>query len=148
MDILASRDIEITNLALNGLMKRQHAIAANAANVMTPGYQRKEVSFEEQLGEIMAKDDIRQNLRTYNSTLPPDAKTQVIPNQGFIPVGEKNTALSAEQLKFLSQNDYNQFEPQLLHDFSEFDPETDFITEYENKFRSTGKSIHRIILKK
>ena len=30
----------------------------------------------------------------------------------------------------------------------EFDPETDFITEYENKFRSTGKSIHRIILEK
>ena len=29
-----------------------------------------------------------------------------------------------------------------------FDPETDFITEYENKFRSVGKSIHRIILKK
>ena len=30
----------------------------------------------------------------------------------------------------------------------EFDPETDFITEYENKFRSVGKSIHRIILEK
>lgn len=30
----------------------------------------------------------------------------------------------------------------------QFDPETDFITEYENKFRSIGKSIHRIILEK
>lgn len=30
----------------------------------------------------------------------------------------------------------------------EFDPETDYITEYENKFRSVGKSIHRIILEK
>jgi len=30
----------------------------------------------------------------------------------------------------------------------QFDPETDFITEYENKFRSIGKSIHRIILQK
>ena len=29
-----------------------------------------------------------------------------------------------------------------------FDSETDFITEYENKFRSIGKSIHRIILEK
>ena len=29
-----------------------------------------------------------------------------------------------------------------------FDAETDFITEYENKFRSVGKSIHRIILEK
>lgn len=29
-----------------------------------------------------------------------------------------------------------------------FDPDTDFITEYENKFRSVGKSIHRIILEK
>ena len=30
----------------------------------------------------------------------------------------------------------------------EFDSETDFLTEYENKFRSVGKSIHRIILEK
>ena len=30
----------------------------------------------------------------------------------------------------------------------QFDSETDFITEYENKFRSIGKSIHRIILEK
>lgn len=29
-----------------------------------------------------------------------------------------------------------------------FDETTDFITEYENKFRSVGKSIHRIILEK
>ena len=29
-----------------------------------------------------------------------------------------------------------------------FDEETDFITEYENKFRSVNKSIHRIILEK
>ena len=30
----------------------------------------------------------------------------------------------------------------------QFDSETDFITEYENKFRSVGKSIHIIILEK
>ena len=30
----------------------------------------------------------------------------------------------------------------------DFDSETDYITEYENKFRSVGKSIHRIILEK
>lgn len=30
----------------------------------------------------------------------------------------------------------------------QFDETTDFITEYENKFRSVGKSIHRIILEK
>lgn len=30
----------------------------------------------------------------------------------------------------------------------EFDESTDYITEYENKFRSVGKSIHRIILEK
>ena len=30
----------------------------------------------------------------------------------------------------------------------EFDSENDYITEYENKFRSVGKSIHRIILEK
>lgn len=30
----------------------------------------------------------------------------------------------------------------------QFDESTDYITEYENKFRSVGKSIHRIILEK
>jgi len=30
----------------------------------------------------------------------------------------------------------------------EFDENTDYITEYENKFRSVGKSIHRMILEK
>ena len=33
-------------------------------------------------------------------------------------------------------------------EYYEFDSETDYITEYENKFRSVGKSIHRIILEK
>ena len=56
MDLITNRTIEMTHLAMNGLMDRQHAIASNIANVNTPGYQRKEVAFESQLAEIIEKE--------------------------------------------------------------------------------------------
>ena len=45
MDLISNRTIEITKLGMDGLMSRQHAIASNIANVMTPGFQRQEVAF-------------------------------------------------------------------------------------------------------
>ena len=55
--------MKITDLALDGLLERQRAISANTANVMTPGYQRKEVSFESQLSEIIEKDDLKDYIK-------------------------------------------------------------------------------------
>ncbi len=43
----ATLPIDITKLAMDGLMVRQKAITANIANVMTPDYQRKDVKFED-----------------------------------------------------------------------------------------------------
>ena len=48
----------------------------------------------------------------------------------------------------LEQNIYSLFKVISDEENYEFDPETDFITEYENKFRTAGKSIHRMILEK
>ena len=72
MDFTTTKTIEVTKLALNGLMERQNAIASNTANVFTPNYQRKEVTFEKQLKEIIEKEDLKKDLRTLNSSLPPD----------------------------------------------------------------------------
>ena len=67
MDLFNVRAIEITDLAMDGLLKRQAAIASNTANSMTPDYQRKRVAFEDQLRTIIEKDNIRRDLRLQNS---------------------------------------------------------------------------------
>lgn len=67
MDLLSTRAIDLTKLAMDGLVTRQKAVSANIANVMTPGYERKEVSFEDQLKEIVQKDDLKTMLKERNS---------------------------------------------------------------------------------
>ena len=42
MDLFNVRAIEVSKLAMDGLVKRQTAIASNTANAMTPEYQRKQ----------------------------------------------------------------------------------------------------------
>ena len=59
MDLISNRTSNISHLAMNGLLERQRAIGANIANVETPGYQRKEVVFENQLSEIIEKEDLK-----------------------------------------------------------------------------------------
>ena len=45
--------------AIEGASARQDALAANLANVNTPGYQRRDVEFQSQLQAALAKDDPR-----------------------------------------------------------------------------------------
>ena len=64
---LTTRAMDVTKLALDGLIQRQQAIASNTANVMTPGYQRKDVVFEDQLQEMLKKDDLKREIKAINS---------------------------------------------------------------------------------
>ena len=52
IDIISNPIIQGMEKALDGSALRQKAIAANIANVDTPGYKSIEVSFAEQLGRI------------------------------------------------------------------------------------------------
>lgn len=122
MDFTTTKTIEVTKLALNGLMERQNAIASNTANVFTPNYQRKEVTFEKQLKEIIEKEDLKKDLRTLNSTLPPDKTIAFNTTNNQIEFQDKG--LPSEILKFMSQNDFNSFDPEVIRDTSEFDPIT------------------------
>lgn len=67
MDLITSNTMNIMKLGMDGLMERQRAISANIANVMTPGYVRKEVSFENQLAEIRESADLQEYLKGINS---------------------------------------------------------------------------------
>ncbi len=49
MDLVSSFTNKVVNKALDGSSVRHTAIASNLANVDTPGYQKKRVSFEDQL---------------------------------------------------------------------------------------------------
>lgn len=44
---------DVARQALNGLSRRQEAIAGNVANVDTPGYHRRDVVFEDALKEMI-----------------------------------------------------------------------------------------------
>ncbi len=111
MDLISNRTMNITQLAMSGLVERQHAIASNIANVMSPGFQRKEVAFESQLAEIREKEDLKDYIKGQNSIeyKPPmmDVFTGEI-HQYRIP--------TAQEKAYLQSNVYDQFKPQLVND--------------------------------
>ena len=120
MDLFNVRAIEVSKLAMDGLLQRQTAIASNAANVMTPDYQRKRIAFEGQLREIIEKDNIRKDLRMINSTAYQNEKYKVgYENNNFNPM-TKNIAqkLPHEQMLFIQQIDMdkNTFNPEVIKD--------------------------------
>lgn len=52
---------KIIHKALDASWTRNEAIAQNIANIDTPGYKRKTVSFEEQLRDAMDKNDFKKS---------------------------------------------------------------------------------------
>ena len=56
--------------ALNGLSERQRAIADNIANVNTPGYQEKRVSFEDALAKSVSQGSGTARITTAKSLEP------------------------------------------------------------------------------
>ena len=111
MDLITSRTMNIIQLGMNGLMDRQHAIASNIANVMTPNYQRKEVAFESQLAEIQEKEDLKDFIKGQNSI-------EYRPPMLDIFTGEvhKYRMPTLQEKAYLKSDVYNQFKPQLVTD--------------------------------
>lgn len=67
MDLVSKSAIEVSTLALNALSARHNALAANIANTDTPGYKRTDVKFEDQLVQIIQKDDQIEKQKVKNS---------------------------------------------------------------------------------
>ena len=123
MDLFNVRAIEVSKLAMDGLVKRQTAIASNTANAMTPEYQRKQVAFEDQLREIIAKDDVRRDLRQINSQAYKNEtyKTGYAPSRN--PVQNIAQRLPQEQFMYIqqTQSDLNNYAPEVIRDTSYID---------------------------
>lgn len=109
MDLISTRTIDITKLALDGLNMRQKAVSANVANVMTPGYQRKDVEFESQLREIIEKDELKQYIKEQNSL-------QYNPTSLDAVMGGVQSGLTPQQAKYLKSDIYGNYNPQIKDD--------------------------------
>lgn len=67
MDFLQIRALEVGKMALDGLSLRHKLISANVANAETPDYHRSDVSFEGQIRDIIAKEDVKDSIKSANS---------------------------------------------------------------------------------
>lgn len=116
MNLFNVRAIEVTHLALDGLAARQASIASNTANAMTPDYQRKGVAFEDQLRNIISKDDTRRDLRMQNSlAYAKDGNYQIGSNPMAHNIAQK---LPHEQMMYIQQteSDTKAFAPEVIKD--------------------------------
>ena len=111
MDLISSRTIEITRLGMDGLIDRQQAISSNIANVMTPGYQRKEVAFESQLAEIIEKEDLKEYIKGQNSV-------EYVPPNVDVFTGEihQYRTPTLQEKAYLQANIFDEFKPQYVTD--------------------------------
>ena len=92
MDIVNNRTRDILAMSLDGLYERSKAISANTANALTPGYKRKDVSFEESLQNIIAREDEKEQLKLQNAQMYQKNPAQMLNGQ------------SPEQIAFLNSN--------------------------------------------
>lgn len=116
MDLFNVRAIEVSKLAMDGLVQRQSAIASNTANSMTPDYQRKMVSFESQLKDIIQSDNIRRDLRMKNSL---DYQKQNTYSSNYNPMIENIAQkLPQEQMRFVQQvgAEMSGYSPEVIRD--------------------------------
>lgn len=67
MDFIENRTRNIGEMALDGLYERTKAISANTANALTPGYQRKTVSFESSLRNIINRENEKEEIKLQNA---------------------------------------------------------------------------------
>ena len=111
MDLISSRTIDILKLGMDGLMERQHAISSNIANVMTPDYQRKEVAFENQLAEIIEREDLKDYIKGQNSI-------EYVPPNVDVFTGEIHTyrTPTMQEKAYLMTNSCEDFKPQYVTD--------------------------------
>lgn len=111
MDLITNRTMDITKLGMDGLMERQHAVASNIANVMTPGFQRKEVAFESQLAEIIEKEDLKDYIKGQNSI-------EYKPPMVDVFTGDVHTyrTPTLQEKAYLQSSTFEQFKPQVVTD--------------------------------
>ena len=120
MDILSNSTMEVSKLALDGLMARQQAISSNIANVMTPDYQRQDVYFESQLQEMIAKDDLKEYIKLENSAQYQQHRPSSFEEYNVL--NQQPKSMTIQKAQFLQSDIYKDFSPQIVEDTNVIDP--------------------------
>ena len=94
MDLINNRTKEIAGLALDGLYERSKAISANTANSLTPNYQRKEVSFEGSLREIIKRENEKEQLKIQNSNTYTQNAQELLKGQSCAQIAFMNSQVN------------------------------------------------------
>ena len=85
-------------MALDGLHERTKAISANTVNVLTPGYQRKEVSFENSLRDIIQRENEKEEIKLQNSMMYQQNPKSVLMGQSPEQITFLNTQVNQDYL--------------------------------------------------
>lgn len=96
MDFIDNRTRAIGAMALDGLQERAKAISANTVNALTPNYQRKEVSFEKSLQNIIAKEDEKEAIKLQNSQMYAQNPNNILKGQSPAQIAFLNSAYEDE----------------------------------------------------
>lgn len=108
MHFIDSKTIDVTSLALDGLMQKHRTVSANIANSEVAGYQRQDVSFEDQLNDILEKEYEKESYKSMNSKISPVDPQTVMRSQQM-------SAVTATKV-FEAKQAYGNFKPQLMDD--------------------------------
>lgn len=106
MNWLDSLPINLLNKDLDGLWSRQQAISDNIANVDTPGYKSREVSFEDQLRAQLADssadqtDLISRIKNTEPSTTVTEDETSRLDGNN-VDIEQQNIEMARTQLNYM-----------------------------------------------
>jgi len=92
MDFIDNRTRAIGAMALDGLQERAKAISANTVNALTPNYQRKEVSFENSLRNIVERENEKEAIRLQNSKMYNQNPQSVLTGQSPAQIAFMNSA--------------------------------------------------------
>lgn len=106
--LLDGSAMRVARTALTGLARRQQAISENVANIDTPGYQRREVSFENALAAslkggvrlTMARTDSRHLTAGGEASARPRSVT---PRLQISSRGDGNTVSIDEEMALLAE---------------------------------------------
>ena len=105
MNWLDSVSINLLSKDLDGLWTRQQAISDNIANVDTPGYKSKVVSFEQQLRSVLeSSDSQRETTRRIKDTRASVSVSDALTlraDGNNVDVESENTELARTQINYL-----------------------------------------------
>ena len=92
---------------------------------MTPDYQRKDVVFEDQLQEMLQKDNIKREVKAINSA--------------YYAHNSLDTVMPMKELKVLTQNSFDGYKPEIIRDYTGVNPETGNNVNIESEMMDMAK---------